>query len=50
MAKGAAVAVGSMVGGRLFSNAAEARCEHEATLGERNEFYFLLRLSPEAAH
>jgi hypothetical protein len=49
LAKGAAVAAGSMVGGRLLSKAAEATCEHGATLKEQNDFYFLLRLTQEAA-
>jgi len=49
LAKGAAVAAGSMVGGRLLSKAAEATCEHGATLKEQNDFYFLLRLCQEAA-
>jgi hypothetical protein len=44
LAKGAAVAA-IMVGGRLLSKAAEARCEHGATLKEQNDFYFLLRLT-----
>jgi len=48
LAKGAAVAAGSMVGGRLLSKASEAACEHGATLKEQNDFYFLLRLSQES--
>jgi hypothetical protein len=42
-------AAGSMVGGRLLSKAAEATCEHGTTLKEKNDFYFLLRLTQEAA-
>jgi hypothetical protein len=49
LAKGAAVAAGSIVGGRLLSRATEATCEHGATLKEQNDFYFLLRLTQEAA-
>jgi hypothetical protein len=48
LAKAAGVAAGSMVGGRLLSKAAEAGCEHGATLREQNDFYFLLRLTQEA--
>jgi hypothetical protein len=48
LVKGALVAAGSMVGGRLLSKAAEARCEHGADLQEKNDFYFLLRLTEEA--
>lgn len=48
LAKGAAVAAGSMVGGRLLSKAAEATCEHGASLREQNDFYFLLRLTQES--
>jgi len=41
------VGASAMVGGRLLSKAAEAKCEHGATLKERNDFYFLLRLEQE---
>jgi hypothetical protein len=47
--KGTIAAAGAMVGGRLLSKAAEAKCEHGATLKEKNDFYFLLRLAQEAA-
>lgn len=46
--KGSLAAAGAMVGGRLLSKAAEAQCEHGATLKEKNDFYFLLRLTQEA--
>jgi hypothetical protein len=36
-----------MVGGRLLSKAAEAKCEHGETLKEKNDFYFLLKLAQE---
>jgi hypothetical protein len=48
LVKGTIAAAGAMVGGRLLSKAAEARCEHGATLKEENNFYFLLRLAEEA--
>jgi hypothetical protein len=48
LAKAAAVAATAMVGGRLLSKAAEAKCEHGATLKEKNDFYFLLRLTQES--
>jgi hypothetical protein len=47
-AKVAIAAAGAMVGGRLLSRAAEAQCEHGASLKEKNDFYFLLRLTQEA--
>jgi hypothetical protein len=47
-AKVAVSAAGAMVGGRLLSRAAEAQCEHGASLKEKNDFYFLLRLTQEA--
>lgn len=49
LVKGSLAAAGAMVGGRLLSKAAEAQCEHGATLKEKNDFYFLLRLTQEAA-
>lgn len=48
LVKASLAAAGSMVGGRLLSKAAEATCEHGATLKEKNDFYFLLRLTQEA--
>jgi len=48
LAKAAAVGASAMVGGRLLSRSAEARCEHGATLREKNDFYFLLRLIQES--
>jgi hypothetical protein len=48
LVKASLAAAGSMVGGRLLSRAAEATCEHGVTLKERNDFYFLLRLTQEA--
>ena len=45
--KGTVAAAGAMVGGRLLSKAAEAQCEHGAMLKEKNDFYFLLRLTQE---
>jgi hypothetical protein len=48
LAKASMIAAGSMVGGRLLSKAAEAKCEHGATLAEKNDFYFLLRVSQDA--
>lgn len=47
LAKGALVGASAMVGGRLFSRAAEATCEHGASLREKNDFYFLLRAAQE---
>jgi hypothetical protein len=47
-AKLAVSAAGAMVGGRLLSKAAEAQCEHGSSLKEKNDFYFLLRLTQEA--
>jgi len=44
----AVTAAGAMVGGRLLTRAAEAQCEHGATVKEKNDFYFLLRLSQDA--
>jgi hypothetical protein len=46
--KASIVGAGSMVGGRLLSKAAETTCEHGAILKEKNDFYFLLRLTQEA--
>ena len=48
LATAALVGAGAMVGGRLLSKAAEAKCEHGSELKEKNDFYFLLRLSEEA--
>jgi hypothetical protein len=48
IAKAAIAGAGAMVGGRLLSKAAEAKCEHGATLKEKNDFYFLLRLTQES--
>jgi hypothetical protein len=48
LAKGAAVGATAMVGGRLFSKAAEEVCEHGANLRERNDFYFLVRTAQES--
>jgi hypothetical protein len=48
LVKASLALAGSMVGGRLLSKAAEATCEHGATLKEKNDFYFLLRLTQEA--
>jgi hypothetical protein len=48
LVKGTIAAAGAMVGGRLLSKAAEAKCEHGANLKEKNDFYFLLRLAQEA--
>ena len=48
LAKAAAAGAAAMVGGRLLSKAAEAKCEHGATLKEKNDFYFLLRLTQES--
>jgi hypothetical protein len=47
LAKAAVVGASAMVGGRLLSKAAEAKCEHGATLKETNDFYFLLKLTQE---
>jgi hypothetical protein len=48
IAKATLGGAGAMVGGRLLSKAAEAKCEHGATLKEKNDFYFLLRVAEEA--
>lgn len=48
LAKAAAVGASAVMGGRLLSSAAEAKCEHGATLKELNDFYFLLRLVQES--
>ena len=37
----------AMVGGGLLSKAAQSTCEHGASLKEKNDFYFLLRLTQE---
>lgn len=42
------VAAASMVGGRLLSKAAEAACEHGPETIQKNDLYFLLRLTNEA--
>jgi hypothetical protein len=49
-AKLAVSAAGAMLGGRLLSRAAEAQCEHGASLKEKNDFYFLLRITQEASN
>jgi hypothetical protein len=46
--KAAGVAASAMVGGRLFSKAAEQICEHGANLRQQNDFYFLLRVAQES--
>ena len=48
VAKAAATAAGAAVGTGLLNEAAKSRCEHGATLKEKNDFYFLLRLTQEA--
>ena len=48
IAKAAFAAAGGVVGTGLLSKAAQSRCEHGATLKEKNDFYFLLRLTQEA--
>ena len=42
------VGAGSFVGGRLILKAAEAACEHEPELKQKNDLYFLLKLTEEA--
>jgi len=42
------VATASVVGGRLLSKAAESACEHGPESRQRNDLYFLLRLTQEA--
>lgn len=41
-------ATGTLVGGNLLFKAAEAVCEHESELKQKNDLYFLLRLTEEA--
>ena len=48
LVKASMVGASAMVGGRPLSKAAEAKCEHGATLRGRNDFYFLLRLAEES--
>jgi hypothetical protein len=40
--------IGSLVGGRLLSKAAEAACEHGPDLMQKNDLYFLIKLTEEA--
>ena len=40
--------IGSLVGGRLLSKAAEAACEHGPELRQKNDLYFLPKLTEEA--
>jgi hypothetical protein len=42
------VATASLVGGRLLSKAAESACEHGPETEQKNDLYFLLRLTQEA--
>jgi hypothetical protein len=39
--------VGTLVGGRLLSEAAEAVCEHGPEFQRKNDLYFLLKLTEE---
>jgi hypothetical protein len=39
--------VGTLVGGRLLSKAAEAVCEHGPEFQQKNDLYFLLKLTEE---
>ena len=43
-----AAATGSLVGGRLLAKAAEAACEHGPEFKQKNDLYFLLKLTEEA--
>jgi hypothetical protein len=40
--------VGTLVGGRLLAKAAEAACEHGPEFRQKNDLYFLLKLTEEA--
>jgi hypothetical protein len=48
VAKAAMVATGGVVGTGLLGKAAQSSCEHGASVKEKNDFYFLLRLTQEA--
>lgn len=48
LAKLGAAAAGVATGTRLLYKAAESSCDHGATVREKNDFYFLLRLTQEA--
>ena len=39
--------VGSLVGGRLIAKAAEAACDHDPEFKQKNDLFFLLRLTEE---
>jgi hypothetical protein len=39
--------LGTMVGGRLLAKAAEAACEHGPEFEQKNDLYFLLKLTEE---
>ena len=47
LAKAALVTTGTAVGAGLLGKAAQSTCEHGASVKERNDFYFLLRLTEE---
>ena len=42
-----AAALGTMVGGRLLAKAAESVCEHGPEFKQKNDLYFLLKLTQE---
>jgi hypothetical protein len=48
LAKFGLAGAGGTVASRLLSKAAESTCDHGATIKEKNDFYFLLRLTQEA--
>lgn len=47
LAKAALVTTGGVVGTGLLGKAAQSSCEHGASVKEKNDFYFLLRLTQE---